>query len=109
MSRRVTTKTEITNEEHFLQACSKIQGVRTEKIGSDSYTIQVGRSVGMINLKSGDIDGDSDAFQPNDINRIRQGYAEEVYTWNLRRQGATIQSRTVNSSGEVVLLFQTTG
>ena len=111
MSRRVTTKTEIKNIDFLEIACKsetcQKAGIRMEKLSGNVFRIQAGRSSGTLNLETGEVEGDSDHFHDSDLGPLRMAYAEQSYLHTLRRQGATVQSRSVNQKGEIVLIYQT--
>lgn len=107
MSHRVTTETQITNRAFAIAALTKA-GASFKEIGGQLH-ITAGRTQGTLDLATGQIAGDTDRWNDTDFDALRQAYAEESYVSELRRQGASIQSRTVDSEGNIVILYQTTG
>lgn len=106
MSKRVTTDTEIKDRSIALDAF-KSCGLHFQETSPTTFEIRAGRSVGMLDLRTGQIVGDDMSFQKKDFEALKQHYAEEKYVWELRQQGATIHSREVNEQGDIVLMYQT--
>lgn len=107
MSHRVTTQTQIKDKTLALEAFAQA-GVKFKPAGANAFDIESGRSKGKIDLSSGVITGDTDRWADTDFDVLRQAYAEGAYVSELRRQGATIQSRTTDQEGNIVIVYQTT-
>lgn len=108
MSHRVTTDTEIKSRDAALVAF-KTANAQVRDLGSNKFEVRSGRSVGTLDLGTGQIVGDTDRWHAPDFDLLKQHYAEEVYTSELRRQGAVVQSREVDKQGNIVITYQTTG
>jgi hypothetical protein len=106
MSHRVTTETKITDRETAITAFKKANVFFTENKGS--FDIKCGRTNGVLDLATGKITGDSDHWNAKDFDGLKQAYAVEVYVNELRRQGASVQNTTVDTEGNIVIVYQTT-
>jgi hypothetical protein len=62
-----------------------------------------------INLKTGEVESDSDYHSKGDLGGLRQAYSEAQCRQVIQRQGATIESRTVNAKSEIKMLVRMTG
>jgi hypothetical protein len=107
MSHRVTTKTSITNNDYAIAALAKA-GFTHKSTGASKLEVRKGSSVGDLDLTTGEITGDTDRWKAGDFDLLSQAYAEEAYVSELRRQGASIQERTVDTEGNIVIVYQTT-
>src|SRR5271165_992613 len=105
MSKRITTQTEITDLSICMDAF-KSAGVKFGKQTDDKYEVRMGRSVGVLDLRTGQIEGDDMSFHSGDFDVLKQHYAEQKYMWELRRRGASIHSREVDKEGNIVLQYQ---
>jgi len=103
MSHRVTTKTQITDKEIAMSAL-KAKGWKFTERG-DTLSIEGGPMTGAtINLKTGDVDGDTDYHSRDQLGSLSQAYGKEKYLNECNRQGITVESETVNEEGDIVLL-----
>ena len=107
MSHRVTTQSQIKNKDLAVQAF-KAAGLTASAVGPTKFEVRAGRSVGVLDLDTGVIAGDTDRWSENDFDGLRQHYAEASYVAELRRTGASIQERTVDKEGNIVIVYQTT-
>lgn len=103
MSHRVTTKTEIKDRTLAIQAL-KSAGMSYQEHG-DTIRITSGRMANAtLNLKTGDITGDSDyGHTGTTLGVIRQGYAEAKSRAEILKQGHTIYDRVAEKNGDVTL------
>jgi hypothetical protein len=108
MSHRVTTQTQMNDRVHAAAAFTKAK-ISHKDLGNGKFSLTAGRSQGVLDIGTGEIVGDGDRWNESDFNVLKQAYAEEVFTSELRRQGATVQSRDVDKEGNIVILYQTTG
>lgn len=108
MSHRVTTETKI-RDRNAATVAMKAAGVLFKDLGNDTFEVKSGRTGGVLDLKTGTITGDTDRWSEKDFDGLKQSYAEETLTVELRRQGASIQSRQVDNEGNIVIMYQTTG
>lgn len=105
MSRRVTTQTEIKDKGLAIQAL-KQAGLSFREVGETQINITSGRLAhATIDLRSGEISGDSDhGHSRESLGLLRQYYAEAKYKAECAKQGITIDSRTVSKNGDIVLM-----
>lgn len=108
MSHRVTTKTELKDRELALEAF-KSSGVAFRDLGSNKFTITAKGVTADLDLNTGTIGGDADHLRSGPFDGLIQQYGEAKYTWELRRQGHTIQSREIDAQGNIVIMYQTNG
>ena len=106
MSKRVTTQTEIKDREIAMSAF-KSAGISFTESGSGVFSIQTGRSHGTLDLRSGTISGDDMSFRQSDFDSLKQHYAKEKTLKELLRAGASVQSQTTESNGDIVIVYQT--
>ena len=105
MSKRVTTQTEITDSSIFTKAVASC-GIKSSKIDDNTYELRTAHSIGILNLKTGSIEGDDMSFRSGDFDTLKQHYAEKKYMWELEMRGASVHSRTVDREGNIVITYQ---
>jgi hypothetical protein len=104
MSHRVTTKTEIKDKALAVQACKQMGVTYVERGDTLDFTSGALRGASL-NLKTGDVTGDTDFGHTHDkLGALRQAYGEAKYRYECNRQGIMIESRTVNKAGEIELI-----
>jgi len=104
MSHRITTKTQITNKELAIDAV-KMAGWSFQESGN-AITITSGpMNRARINLQNGNITGDTDWHNKEQLGALRQNYSEAVVRQQCRKTGASIESRTVQKDGKVRLVM----
>ncbi len=104
MSHRVTTQTEIKDRGLAIQAL-KQAGLSYREVG-DQLAITSGRMANStIDLRTGTITGDTDHGHTREtLGMLRQYYGEAKYRAECAKQGISIESRTVNKAGDIVLM-----
>jgi hypothetical protein len=105
MSHRVTTETEIKDKSLAVQAI-KQAGLSYREVSDTQLMITSGSMKNAsIDLRTGDISGDTDYHHtPEVLGMLRQHYGEAKYKLECQRQGITIESRTVDREGNIVLM-----
>ena len=106
MSKRVTTQTEIKDRSIAFDAF-KAAGIHFREVSNNTFEIRAGSSHGVLDLRNGQIEGDDMSFRKADFDTLVQHYGEQKYMAELRRIGASVHSREVDSEGNIVLVFQT--
>ena len=103
MSHRVTTRTEIKDSVLAKQAL-KQAGMAYQESGDTLHITSGGMRGAVINLKTGEVSGDSDYGHTRDnLGSLRQAYGEAKYRAECMKQGITISSRAME--GENVVLY----
>lgn len=105
MSKRVTTETEIKDRSIAMDAF-RAANVQAREITADTFEVRAGRSVGTLNLRTGQIVGDDMSFTAKDFEPLKQHYAERKYLWELTQRGASVHSRNVEQNGDIVIVYQ---
>ncbi len=113
MSKRVTTKSTITDRTVALQAF-KVWGVNGSKgaersvheLSKTAFEIRSGRSTGRLDLTTGVITGDDMSFHESDFDDLKQTYAKEKLVAELLLQGGSIHSQTTTQSGDIEIIYQ---
>ncbi len=103
MSHRIATQTKIT-EKKLAEKALKAQKWDFQSQG-DSINVTSGpmrRST--INLKTGEVVGDTDIHNRNDLGALNQSYGEALVEDKVRNQGGEILERTVMKDGRVRIL-----
>jgi hypothetical protein len=110
MSRRVTFRSELKDRDLTIQALKSLNYSYNET-GSNTLLITSGpMNRATINLSTGEVEGDSDYHTRGELGGLRQAYSEAEFRRITQRQGATIESREVNASNQVIrLLVRMTG
>lgn len=107
MSHRVTVQTEIKDRALAIEAL-KAAGIQYREQGEVLYLTGQGFDSSTLNLKTGAISGDTDyGHNAGKLGVLRQHYAEAQFKQESFRQGISIQSRTVDKDGNVVLHCRT--
>lgn len=105
MSHRVTTQTEIKDKGIAIMALKKA-GYSYIDEGSSLRVTSGPMSRSVIDLKTGDITGDTDYHSKSDdsLGALKQFYAEAKYTAELQKAGGEVVERSVEkASGDVIL------
>jgi hypothetical protein len=105
MSHRVTTETEIKDKALLMQAC-KTAGITFADHGNDHVRFTSGKlSNAVLDLRTGRITGDTDyGHTESGLGVLRQAYGEAKYKDECHRQGISIESRTVDKNGDIILM-----
>jgi hypothetical protein len=104
MGHRGTTETEIRDKTLLAEAC-KIAGVTFTRSGERVRFTSGQLQNATLELRTGRIEGDTDdGHTPSSLGTLRQAYAEAKYNSECLRQGITIESRTIDREGNVVLM-----
>jgi hypothetical protein len=105
MSHRVTTETEIKDKVLLTQACKSANITFTE-MGHEQIRFTSGAlSNATLDLKTGRITGDSDyGHTSSGLSALKQAYGEAKYKGECARQGISIESRTVDREGNIILM-----
>lgn len=107
MSHRVTVQTEIKDRALAIDAL-KAAGIQYREQGDFLYLTSGGYENSTLNLKTGQIQGDTDyGHNAGKLGVLRQHYAEAQFKQEAFRQGISIQSRTTDKDGNVVLHCRT--
>ncbi len=106
MSHRVTTQTEIKDRAIALQAL-KSANISYREVGTDQIQFTSGKmSNATLNLKTGDITGDTDyGHSQESLGLLRQHYGEAKYRAEALKNGVSIEGRTVDKNGDVILMW----
>lgn len=103
MSHRVTTQTEIKDRALAIQALKKSGCSYTERDSTLTVTSGV-LNRATINLRTGEVSGDTDYHSKDVLGALRQSYAEAKYEKECQLQGITINGREVLQNGDIRLL-----
>ena len=105
MSRRIETRTEITDKDLAIQALEQAD-VKYDVSGDYIYLRSGSFNNAQINLRTGVISGDSDfGHTEAKFGVLRQYYTEAKVRDAFLKEGASIESRQVNDDGEIVLTW----
>lgn len=109
MSRRVTFRSELKDRDLAIQALQSLKYSYDES-GSSTLLITSGPMArATINFKTGEVEGDSDYHSKGELGGLRQAYSEAEFRRVTQRQGASIESRTVNERNEIKIRVRMTG
>lgn len=104
MSHRVTTETEIKDKVLLAQAC-KTAGITFTEAGEQVRFTSGKLQNASLDLRTGRITGDSDYGHTHEgLGVLRQCYGEAKYKAECARQGISIESRTLDREGNIVLM-----
>jgi hypothetical protein len=107
MSRRITQNTDITNKELAIMALNAAK-ISFEEQGEILYLKSGAFQNATLNLKTGTISGDSDfGHRKEEFGLLRQHYAEAESRLACQRIGDTIDERSLNAEGDIVLMCHT--
>lgn len=105
MSHRVTTQTEIKDKGIAIMALKKA-GYSFSDEGANLRVTSGPMNRAIINLKTGEISGDTDYHSKSDdsLGALKQFYAEAKYTAEVQKAGGEVVERSVEkATGDVVL------
>lgn len=103
MSKRVTTKTNITDKRFAITAL-KASGLTFEEVGSTSLRITSGPLArASIDLTTGTVTGDTDYHRHGELGVLRRDYTEAQARHLASRDGIQIKRRVENKDGSVTL------
>lgn len=102
MSHRVTTQTEIKDKTLAIQAL-KAAGYSYSESGNTLRITSGPLNRAAIDLRTGEVSGDTDYHTKDDLGALRQNYAEAKYLKECNMQGILVESREVLSNGVVRL------
>lgn len=109
MSRRITYSSQITDRDLAISAL-KIMDMSYQDIGQDRLQITSGPlNRATINLKTGEVESDTDFHSKDDLGGLRQAYSEAEVTRAINREGAQIESRKITQAGDVKILCRMHG
>lgn len=104
MSHRVTVQTEIKDKALAISAL-KAGNISYREQGDMLHLTSGGFDGATINLRTGDISGDTDyGHQAGKLGLLRQNYSEAKYRAEAIKQGISITSKSVNKDGDIVLM-----
>jgi hypothetical protein len=104
MSHRVTTQTEIKDKNFAVQAL-KSAGLSYREVGEQIHITSGRLANATLDLRSGLISGDTDHGHSSEtLGMLRQHYSEAKYRAECQKQGISVESRTVNKEGHIVLM-----
>jgi len=107
MSHRVTVQTEIKDRMLAIDSL-KAANIQYREQGDTLYLTSGGFENATLNLKTGQVSGDTDyGHNVGKLGVLRQHYAEAKFKQESFRQGISIQSRTVDRDGNIVLHCRT--
>lgn len=107
MSHRVTVQTEIKDRALAIEAL-KAAGVSYREQGEVLHLTSGGYENTTLNLKTGAISGDTDyGHNAGKLGLLRQNYSEAAFRQESFRQGISIQDRSVDKDGNIVLHCRT--
>ena len=107
MSRRVSTKTNITNKDVAVSALNFAQ-VQHSVSGNRIFLSSGPLRGAVLDLETGDLSGDTDfGHNEHTFEVIKQYYAEALFRVEASKIGTTIDQRTVDHEGNIVLMWHT--
>lgn len=108
MSRRISFKSEIRDKDLAINALKSLNyGYRD---AGESLVLTSGPlNRATIDLRSGEVVSDSDWHDKSALGGLRQAYSEAEIQRQIHREGATIESRSVNAAGQIKILCRMTG
>lgn len=109
MSRRVTFRSELKDRDLTIQALNALQYTYSEVVKDTLHITSGPMNRATINLKTGDVEGDSDWHTKGELGGLRQAYSEAEFRRITQRQGAIIESRTAIDGGKIKILVRMTG
>jgi hypothetical protein len=103
MSRRITTKTEMTDKGLAIQALKEAK--ITHEVHDNVIVMTSGAlDNASLDLRTGTITGDTDyGHSADSLGLLRQFYAEAKVKAEYLRNGTIIDSREINTEGDIVL------
>ena len=106
MSRRIETRTEITDKDLAVQALEQA-GIDYSVSGNFIYLKSGDFENARIDLRNGSVVGDSDyaGHSETTFGILRQYYSEAKVRDTYLKEGVTIEGRDLNANGEVVLTW----
>jgi len=105
MSRRIETRTEITDKDLAIDAL-KAAGISHQVQGNMIHLGSGTYSNATLDLKTGTISGDSDYGHTSaKLGLLRQHYSEAKVKAEYLKNGTIIDSREVNEEGDIVLMW----
>lgn len=105
MSRIITTRTEIKDKALAVLACQQA-GVAFRDEGEVLVFTSGSLANSQLNLRTGDIVGDSDfGHSKTSLGMLRQYYSEAKFKAEAQKIGTVIDERTTNKEGEIVLMW----
>lgn len=107
MSRRVSTKTNITDKDVAIAALGYAQVQHS--VSGNRIFLQSGPLLGaVLDLETGDLSGDTDfGHSEASLGVIKQYYAEALFRVESSKIGTTIDQRAVDHEGNIVLMWHT--
>lgn len=105
MSHRVTVQTEIKDKAVAISALTASKLSYTES--GDTLRITSGNLANVsINLKTGEVSGDTDyrSHTKDNLGLLRQNYAEAKFAAECHKNGITVDERSVDREGNIILL-----
>jgi hypothetical protein len=104
MSRRITTQLNIEDENLAVEALN-LAGYNFTKQGSSLFITDGILRNAVVNLVSGEIEGDSDyGHTEENFSVLRQYYAEAQIRAECLKNGTTIDERATDSEGNIILM-----
>ena len=101
MSHRVTTETEMTDA-NLVANAMQAAGIEFT-VQKRNVVFSDGDAKAILNLKTGRLTYPTGAI-PEKLGLLKQLYAEAIYRAGCERQGITIESRSVDKDGNIVLM-----
>ena len=109
MSHRISFKSEIKDKDLAVAALKALKYDYTESGASLRITSgKLNRAT--INLKTGEVESDSDYHSKDDLGGIRQAYSEAEFTRQINKDKSfVVEDRRVNSKGEIKIRCRSIG
>ena len=108
MSRRITNKVDITERDLAIEALALANYSYLEEGSNLVVTGSGPLRNATVNLRSGEVIGDSDFGHTEEaFGVLRQYYAEAKVRAECLKSGTTIEEREIDSEGNIVLLART--
>jgi len=105
MSHRVTTETEMTDA-NLVATVLRAAGIEFT-MQKKNVLISEGDATAILNLKTGRLTYSTGPV-PEKLGLLKQLYAEATYRAACMREGVTIESRTVDKNGDIILMISVT-
>lgn len=105
MSRRITTKSEMTDKELVMQA-ARLSGIAAHDLGTTIQFLSGQMRNATLDLRTGTITGDSDYGHTSaGLGVLRQHYSEAQVRREFMKNGTNVSERQVNEDGNIVLMW----
>jgi len=103
MSHRVTTETQI-KDAALAEEVLRKEGMDFDRRGDVIYITSGSLSGANIDLRTGNVSGDTDYHNKTTLGMLSQTYGESKYLQELAKQGGMVESREVDTNGNIILM-----